>query len=205
MKSKLELFFLVGLSLFALNHVFHTIIYLAPKNPLTSGGLGPISKSYIDPIFSQNWAFFSPRPGIEDVSFEYRCFIGNPPQGSWIDLEEKRLVEHQNNHLLGLGRVLYLTKILSEEILRKYEMLLKSCYQETGDKKKCIVESKKNIMLTKEFGYSHTLFSKRCSMPQYSGYQFKIKVTKPIQFSKRKEVEDRELAYIEFPIIPYIK
>ncbi len=180
------------------------IIYLAPDNPLLDEGYKKVSKAYMNPIFSQRWGFFSPNPGIEDVEFEYNCVESNKPI-EWINLEEERLSRHQSNRLLGLGRVLYLTKGLAEQFLRLYEQALKSCTLETSDKENCANIIKQNIKKTREYYHINVLFSKKCSRNDFKGYNFRIKLTKPLQFSKRNVINQREYTYLHFPVVTYKK
>lgn len=202
MVQKLFLGFLV---VFAIGHLFLTVIYLTPNNPIVSGTLQKVSKEYMNPIFSQRWGFFSPRPGVEDVEFEYTCINDFSKDERWINLEEKRLKQHQKNKFLGLGRVLYLSKGLAEELLRRYELDLKQCVQEIGSKVECTPKVKMNIITSKEFYFANRLFRNKCKADNYNGYQFRIRVTKPIQFSKKNTNPKREYAYLKFPKVPYKK
>lgn len=180
-----------------------TVIYLTPNNPIADGALKKVSKSYIDPVFAQRWGFFSPRPGIEDVDFDYICYNKFDEKKSWINLEEDRLVQHQKNKLLGLGRVLYLSKGLAEELLRRYEIQLKQCLSEQAERSTCTKAVKMNILSSKEFFFANRLFQNQCKKEKFNGYQFRIRVAKPIQFSQKNKNTKREYAYLNFPKIPY--
>lgn len=175
-----------------------------PNNPIVDGFLKKTSKDYIDPIFSQRWGFFSPRPGIEDIDFEYICHK-DFTETEWINLEKERLEEHQKNKFKGLARVLYLSKGLAEELLRRYELNLKSCMKDNPDRQQCTKVTKLEIFSTKEFFFANKLFRKKCRYSEFEGYEFRIRLTKPVQFSQKDRLIKREYAYLRFPKIPYQK
>lgn len=202
MKKAAEKIFLGLIGSAAIFHLLVTILYLAPKNPIISSSLKERVHSYMDPAFSQRWGFFSPRPGLEDVSFEYQCFDSSKEKEvHWKDLSGENLKHHQDNRLLGLGRILYLTKGLAEDFLKKYEIHLKSCTQ--SDQKNCKNLVMKKLLMSREFHFANNIFSKKCPLERFTGYQFRLKISKPISYSKRDTQKERSLSYLTYLKIPY--
>lgn len=120
-------------------------------------------------------------------------------------MEKNNLKKHQANRLAGLGRVLYLTKGLSEELLRRYELSLKGCLINKGGREYCSRITKKEIISSREFFYANKLFQNKCKTENHVGYQFRIRVTKPIQYSEKGLYNKRNYLYLKFLKIPYKK
>ncbi|MCR9204338.1 MAG: DUF5819 family protein [Halobacteriovoraceae bacterium] len=205
MRKAFEKLFLGLIASAAIFHLLVTVLYLAPKNPLVSSSLNERVHRYMDPAFSQRWGFFSPRPGLEDVSFEYQCLDSRSDnrKNKWVDLSSHNLKRHQDNRLLGLGRILYLTKGLAEDFLKKYEISLKSCMQ--SEKKNCRSLVKKDLLMSREFHFANNIFLIKCPRERFKGYSFRLKVSKPIAYSRRDTQKVRSLSYLNYLKIPYTR
>ena len=177
-------YFYVLLVVAAVAHVAVTTSHLFPSFYKKSG-----TPAYFKILFDQSWNFFSPNPGVDDIDFMYSCDGGI----NWEDLNHKKLVKHQENRLLGLGRVLYLTKGLAEDTLRIYEKSYLDCSKKHEECRRLAFEY---VFLSNKFKYIDAKLKKVCPSRQFSGYRFLIRINK-YGFKKRS------LVYLKFPRVTY--
>lgn len=84
--------------------VMHTILiatWVAPNNLIQETIGRENLRSYIMPIFDQNWSIFAPNPTSSEVNFEVRAYRQNPATGEetpteWVNLtsEEDKKILH---------------------------------------------------------------------------------------------------------------
>lgn len=160
------------------------------------------------PLFWQNWSFFSPEPGIDDSNFFYRCLKKGRSGGDdilddkWNDYHKDIIIQHQENRFKGLGKVLYLYKGMAHFMIVEYEKNFLIC-QEDAPKKSCEKVAMAKSLSTPYFKLAHKVFEKSCPRKNFSGYQFKIVIEKPTQYSTKGKNILRDSVSIVFPKISY--
>jgi hypothetical protein len=113
------------LNILFLIHVFFTINYLLPENPLSSE-FSKLTNTYMRPIFHQNWELFGRNLVKNTPSIAYKCSL----EDDWFLLGHNILNKHQDTRLLGLGKLYYLVNYNIRETHKHYISLLVWCYKE---------------------------------------------------------------------------
>jgi len=67
-------------------HLSATFLYNAPANPVSQKFAGPL-KSWMTPVFSQNWQLFAPNPLSEQIDVQARgSLVGSGKVTAWRDV-----------------------------------------------------------------------------------------------------------------------
>lgn len=67
-------------------HLSATFLYNAPTNPVSQKYAGPL-KSWMTPVFSQNWQLFAPNPLSEQIDVQARgSLVGSGKVTAWRDV-----------------------------------------------------------------------------------------------------------------------
>lgn len=67
-------------------HLFATFLYNAPANPISQRYSAPL-KTWMTPVFAQNWQLFAPDPLSEDIDVQARASLsGDGRMTAWQDL-----------------------------------------------------------------------------------------------------------------------
>lgn len=97
------------LCLLFISHFIIVIIYNAPSNPVQAKFKKQISM-YIDPVFTQNWRLFAPRPVMTNQYYYTKARLddgtGNIEETGWIDLTKYMYAKNHKNRFTPFNRLL---------------------------------------------------------------------------------------------------
>lgn len=117
-------------SMMALWHAGMTVLYLAPANIVTNQTLNFV-KSYMHPLFYQDWHLFSPNPGFTSIQLWIRCGLDDH-FGPWFDPFARLQHEHYATRITGRGKLLYVYYNLPRGLDESFDKEKDQCYTENS-------------------------------------------------------------------------
>lgn len=167
-------------------HVGMTVLYLLPANPATQYYSG-LSKSYMNPIFSQNWNLFSPDPVVYNLRLLYRCEKGKTQWSNWFDPAVKLVRKHQSNRFLFKGKLIYVYHNLYRNLLNTSSDLAKK-FNCAKDDAGCEKRFRFELKQTQEAKLVSKFVKTMCQKQSYNlKNEFKIVKVYPKKFSERHD------------------
>lgn len=139
-------------------HVCATALYLGPVN-LLEIELQNAVKTYMHPLFYQNWHLFSPNPGISSDIMQLRCKRADEKDWrKWVDPTEGIRHRFNQNRMSGRGKVLYIYRQLPKGVFDSYRKQQKTCMsQETKKRKEAGEKIDTQALSRNECGYDNVL------------------------------------------------
>lgn len=116
-------------------HIFATAVYLGPDNLLVAEFNEQV-RSYMRPIFFQNWHLFSPNPGITSDVMEVRCRTGEGAWKEWVDPLKNLRDAHYRNRATGRAKLLYVYRSIGSRVSDQYSRADRACIRKVRNKLK---------------------------------------------------------------------
>lgn len=174
-------FVFIGLVVF---HLGMTILYLLPNNPGTKY-YQSFSRTYMDPIFTQNWKLFSPDPVVYNLKLFYRCKTTNDLWSPWQDPVAMLVQSHQDNRLLFKGKLIYVYHGLYRNLLNKNATSMETTKCKRDDAL-CEIKRKQEIAKTAEAQIVTRFVATVCKRQNHlATNEFRIIKEYPKKFSER--------------------
>lgn len=190
-------------------HLMLTLVYLSPPN-IAQERLGELARSYMVPLFRQNWHLFSPNPGISTRKLAIRCQGEGEEWGEWFDPLEGLVQEHYADRLSGVGKLLYVYRAIGDDLRVELAERTAACRlrvvraataagpgkAEPPDPSACSSAALMDEMVrTREFALASRYASLVCEESADSGpatverVQFKLLEFFPVKYADREEAD----------------
>lgn len=172
----------------AIAHGAMTVLYLSPPNLLSNQAIGVV-KSYMQPLFYQDWHLFSPDPGFSTTQLWMRCGQ-DESWGPWFDPFSKLLEEHYATRVTGRGKLLYVYNGIGRGLYEAMGAQQKAC---GADEERCSEENLAvEVTETSHFDLASRFASDVCAalhIPARNADSFQIRVVDltPKKFSQRND------------------
>lgn len=150
-------------------HIFATAVYLGPDNLLVAEFNEQV-RSYMRPIFTQNWHLFSPNPGITSDVMEVRCKTGEGPWKAWVDPLKNLRDAHYRNRATGRAKLLYVYRQIGSRVSDQYSRTSRACMRKIRSKLKSRRAASTDItpeMLAEEKCTMKDLMAEVRNLPDY--------------------------------------
>lgn len=161
-----------------------TALYLLPNNP-ASGHYAAAVRSYMEPIFSQNWGLFAPEPATSSLQFWFRCESVDGQMTDWQDPTYQLFKDHHAFPFTFRGKLTYVYQSIARDLLNSQIELsrARACRDAS-----CLAEVQSKMAGTREFALARRWTVDLCraqsSIP-VTAVQFQVLKVFPKPYSER--------------------
>ncbi len=175
------------------HHFLMTFLYVGPTNPYTEN-YQSYNRSYMEPLFTQNWGLFAPEPATNELKLWYRCQDTKKVYG-WLDAISSLQKEHQNNRFTFRGKLSFIYTSLIRGLNNESIKIKAKCKKESCDKN----EENKQIQSLEYYRSTKRLVSDLCEKKGLSISSFNIVIHSPKSYSERNNKNAKgKISFLSF-------